>query len=231
MAHLVFSRSATGFDHKDCDDNQPTGCSRCAPMTSIACCDICHPLAFEGLFAPKPRTTRGLRKSTVKPYDPDRRDHELRQALLQWRNEETVKLHGSTVLHAYGGSVILPIETMKRIIHCAHAGIISTPEEFRREVMAPAEWIDMYVGSILPIVQEVYPPPSAASLSPPASSTAQTRPPAPHAGTTAENTGSAPQLNKRKAATCGKCGQVGHISESTRNPQCLLRFTYAITSP
>ncbi|EPS93458.1 hypothetical protein FOMPIDRAFT_1090729, partial [Fomitopsis schrenkii] len=134
ITHIVFSRSATDFDHKDCDQDQPLGCARCAPVAPMVCCDICHPLAFEDVFTPKPsRTTRGLRKSTVKPYDSGSQDHELRQALLQWRDEETRRLYGSAILHIHGGSFVLPIETMKRIIQCAHAGIISTPEQFRRE--------------------------------------------------------------------------------------------------
>ena len=69
---FVFSRSATDFDHKQCNEDQPSGCLRCAPTISVVCCDMCHPLAFEGLFTPKPRASRGLRKSTVKPYNSDR---------------------------------------------------------------------------------------------------------------------------------------------------------------
>lgn len=231
IACFIFSRSATDFDHKDCDEDQPLGCSRCAPIPSIVCCDMCNPIAFEGLFGPKSRTTRGLRKSTVKPYDSDQRDYELRQALLQWRDKETVKLHGSAVLHAYGGSFILPIETMKRIVQCAHAGIISTPEEFRREVIAPVEWVDKYVGSILPIVQDVYPLPPAASPPPPVPPTApQQTQPAARTSTATGSTGSAPPAKKRKAPTCGRCGQVGHISESVTISLYMPPLTYRITS-
>ena len=72
IACFAFSRSATDFDHKQCNEDQPSGCLRCAPTISVVCCDMCHPLAFEGLFTPKPRASRGLRKSTVKPYNSDR---------------------------------------------------------------------------------------------------------------------------------------------------------------
>ncbi|TFY54480.1 hypothetical protein EVJ58_g8840 [Rhodofomes roseus] len=183
---LVYSNDKRAFDHLECDEDSPTGCLRCAPTTSIVCCDLCHPIAFEGLAVSGARPTRGLRKSTIKRYDLGQQERDLRNALLKWSDDETDSIYGPTVLNIYAGSLFLPLDMLDRIVDCAHAGKLSLREDFKREIVSAKDWAERYMDKVLEIIRGVYP------------QAAEPIPPAPQAGDLAD--APQPEAARRKKA-------------------------------
>ncbi|KAH9839264.1 P-loop containing nucleoside triphosphate hydrolase protein [Rhodofomes roseus] len=185
--------------------DSPTGCLRCAPTTSIVCCDLCHPIAFEGLAVSGARPTRGLRKSTIKRYDLGQQERDLRNALLKWSDDETESIYGPTVLNIYAGSLFLPLDMLDRIVDCAHAGKLSSREDFKREIVSAKDWAERYMDKVLEIIRGIYPQPADPEPIPP---------PAPQAGDLADNAPQPEATRRKKARTyvCSRCGQPGHNS-------------------
>ncbi|KAH9911457.1 P-loop containing nucleoside triphosphate hydrolase protein [Fomitopsis serialis] len=215
---LVYSNDKHTFDHRECDDNLPSGCSRCAPMTSIVCCDLCDPTAFAELTISGTRSTRALRKSTIKKYNPAQQERDLRHALLKWRDEETVRVVGAAAQHIHGSSVTLPLPILQCIVDCAQAGKLASTEDFKHKVQVRADWANQYMSTILEIVCQIYPPVAASEEQPATVPSAASGAPS-HlpldspAAASSSSTRQTKTWQPRKRPTCSVCGQVGHISE------------------
>ncbi|TFY58991.1 hypothetical protein EVJ58_g6058, partial [Rhodofomes roseus] len=202
---LVYSNDKR--DHKECDTSSPSGCHRCAPATSLICCDLCHPLAFEEMAVSSTKPMKGQRKSNVKPYDSGQPELDLRDALLKWREEVANQRYTSTPVRNHGSSLILPTCSLQRLVDCAHIGKLSSPDDLKREIGASQQWVDRYAGRLLQIIREIYPVPPDAEAEMPAMDCVGAAP-----GMGNSEVPKEPQVRKQKAPTCSRCKQIGHNS-------------------
>ncbi len=123
----------------------------------------------------------------------------LRSALFNWRDERTAELFGATVLHNFGGSVVLPMDTITRIIDCAQAGKLATIDNLKREITWRNDLFDKFGQALLDTIHSVFPPPAP-------------DPPAPIPDASSHEIAATPARKLRKPPTCQACFQPGHTS-------------------
>lgn len=194
--HCLISRSHTASDHKECRPDLPDGCPRCRPGTPDPCCEDCHPTAFVdfALVHPRPKPPKTKLHRVKSNYEKGRADFALRDALLQFRREQTIKTFGISTLKSLGPGIILPNQLLDRIVDCAHYGYITSAQN----LLDYTRWDGAfeYAPDVLVLI-DAHRSPTIQSPALPSS------------------TGSAPPLTSTsnsisKSVTCGACKQDGH---------------------
>jgi ATP-dependent DNA helicase RecQ len=190
----------TDSDHFACDPTNPAGCQHCIIRQPAVCCALCNPQIFTDFAHSDPalRPKRTRKRSSIPDYTPDQYDTGLRDALNEFREQETVKKFGKSRLKNSGPGLIMPNDILKRIIDCVHAQKITNKEDLQHET----RWsrIDQFADAVLAIIDTCRRPSSSSSLTPEAASSVST----------ATNTKKVPKIGK---SHCGACGEVGHNSE------------------
>ncbi|THG98464.1 hypothetical protein EW026_g3741 [Hermanssonia centrifuga] len=107
---------------------------------SDLCCDLHNPSAFDYIKAPpllKPSMTK---RSHLDPeQDTTTQAHqELKKNLNNWRDSKTASRYTAALLANIGASLVLPNNTLQRIIKCAkkHIGTIA-------ELQKQTKWYDI----------------------------------------------------------------------------------------
>jgi hypothetical protein len=201
--HLLMPFSATN-DHLRCDDSTPDGCPRCKPKVHDICCDLCHPAAFEKFKAPivlKP--AKQPSKSHIKPYTMTLKDHDLQDALFDWRDVKALLKFKPAIVENFGPGLFISDDIITRIVDCAQTGKILTVTQLIKETSWRDDWAKEFGSSLLLLIHEHYPPPA-----PPASSSTSTM-----EGTTLADA-QPPAPRKRAPQRCSACQELGHNSTS-----------------
>lgn len=122
-------------DHLQCNSDSPAGCQRCRILPPLVCCELCNPHLFEDFAKSDPgeRPHRARNRTTVKDYEAEHWHMELRNALDNFREMQTIKQFGIARLKNSGSSVIMSDTVLKRIVDCAHAGKIKSKDDLQHE--------------------------------------------------------------------------------------------------
>ena len=120
-------------DHLTCQPESSNGCSRCVILPPVVCCELCNPRLFEEFARsdPKARPRRARNRSTIQDYQVGPYDMELRNALNEFREKETIKKFGLSRLKNSGPGLIMPDAVLKRIVDCAHMQKIGNKDIFK----------------------------------------------------------------------------------------------------
>ncbi|PSS30900.1 hypothetical protein PHLCEN_2v2561 [Hermanssonia centrifuga] len=115
------------------------------------CCDLHNPSAFDYIKAPpllKPSTTK---RSRLDPeQDTTTQAHqELKKNLNDWRDSKTASRYTATLLANIGASLVLPNNTLQRIIKCTkkHIGTIA-------ELQKQTKWYHIGHGYCQPLFSQ-----------------------------------------------------------------------------
>ena len=134
LSYLDESSSAnvlTSVSDRDCNADSEQGCVQCHVMEPAisSCCDIHDPTAFLPYDSHVQRPPCIPKPSRLPKYTKDEHDYELALALDDWRVEKTKEVYGWACLNNYGASLIMPNNTLDRIVDCAHHRKIQTPQD------------------------------------------------------------------------------------------------------
>lgn len=188
----------TDSDHLACMPESPNGCQRCIIVPPLVCCELCQPRLFEdfAISDPKLRPKRPRNRSTIKDYKIGRYDMELRNALNEFRENQTIKKFGLSRLKNSGPGLIMPDAVLQRIVDCAHMLKIRSKEDLQIET----RWsrTELFADDILALI-DVHRDPSAAPKPP----IQQMQPEA-----SADSSTPAPF----RVVTCSRCHMQGHNS-------------------
>ncbi|KAH9951073.1 P-loop containing nucleoside triphosphate hydrolase protein [Amylocystis lapponica] len=211
---LAYSNDKRAWDHIECDNTQPNGCPRCAPKVSAVCCDLCNPRLFEHLAAPPLQpVTRTMNKSHVKKHPLTSPEHDLRHAILEWRKVQARAMFQQALPMDLGNDIFMSTMVIDRIVDCAHVHKLPSIDSLKRELDWGKDLIETHGIALLEIIRRFFP-----IIIPPAVPTNATAGPSTlPASSLGTADGSGPR--KRKAPTCGNCGQLGHTSKSMPFPQ------------
>ncbi|KAJ3537272.1 hypothetical protein NM688_g6715 [Phlebia brevispora] len=125
-------------DHLLCDPTSPTGCSRCTPKAPTKCCDL-HPGGKEYLDSILPRarlpekSPKAPARSRLRKYQCNGMDYKLSDVLHDWRVAKTIEEFDEGTYHEFGASLVLPDDTMDRIVDCAHFNKVASVADLLRE--------------------------------------------------------------------------------------------------
>ncbi|KAI0337895.1 P-loop containing nucleoside triphosphate hydrolase protein, partial [Trametopsis cervina] len=201
---LTFNFDQAVSDHLLCDPSQPLGCQRCLLPLARLCCDLHNRLAIDTLHPAtsidKPAHIPA--RSRLRKFDTIRQDMDLRDVLDDWRIEKTIAQFGEGTYEDRGPGLVMPDETLRRIVDCVHHHKINSGEDIRRET----KWgrADQYGAELVMLIRELYPvvdvqPRAAMSTAPLLR------------GTT---TVVAAVTKAARIMTCGACGKEGHTKRS-----------------
>ncbi len=178
-----------------CDTTNVKGCARCAVKRPRLCCDLHDGVKalIDALHPPatiKPPPSKP-RRSAVKDFVATPADMDLKHALHQWRVSKVMEEYGQGGLASFGPGVVMPNETLSRIVACVHEDKIKDVQDVQRET----KWcgVEDYGQEVLDIIQQLRPPSSALTTTPL---------PMPDPS----KTGAKP----KRVVKCGACGQEGH---------------------
>lgn len=190
--HSLIFRSHAASDHKQCRPDLPDGCPRCRPGIPDPCCEDCHPDAFAdfALVPPRPKPSKPKLHRVSTKYEKGRADFALRDALLVFRREQTIKSFGISALKSLGPGLVLPDQLLDRIVDCAHHGYITSAQS----LLEYTRWDGSheYASDVLALID--------------AHRTSTTVQPGSESAPTSRTT---PSLST-KPVTCGACKQGGH---------------------
>lgn len=143
-------------DFKQCDSSLPTGCLRCEPKSVLSCCDLCNatPSAMNDITNVRP-TRSGA--SHIKPSEPTNTMRDLRIALVAWREQAAIEKLGKMVVRQFGSIVLLSNKMLDRLVVCAQARKISTPQCIRRETQWKPDLVEAYGPAIILILHAHFP--------------------------------------------------------------------------
>lgn len=196
VAVLTHLRTLIDSDHLVCDPSTPTGCQRCIIRQPTICCELCNPEHFKDFARsdPRLRPKRLRNRSHIPDYKADQHDMSLRDALNEFREQETIKKFGKSRLKNSGPGLIMPNNILQRIVDCVHAQKINSKDDLQLET----RWsrVDLFADAVLAIIDMCRRPPLTPS---------------------AANDNASPATNVKKApkigqSRCGACGEVGHNS-------------------
>ncbi|CDO77881.1 hypothetical protein BN946_scf184690.g2 [Trametes cinnabarina] len=158
---LYYSNDHRSFDHQACDPTTPSGCSRCSPKTTIICCDLCDPTAFEHILSPATSSAaaRKMKKSSIKPYDSTPLCESLRKALIGWRNDRAVQHFGRFPVQNFGSNLFLPLTTLNRLVDCAQAGKVVSLDSLKKEIVWQQDFFEQYGTALLDLIHSHFPLP------------------------------------------------------------------------
>src|SRR5258705_7684186 len=90
------------------------------------------------------------------------KDHELCDALEDWREEKTRKIHGESHLIDIGPSLIMPDGVLDRIVACAHYLKIKSVEDLKRET----HWskTNQFGTEVLSLIHHIIPVPVTSAV-------------------------------------------------------------------
>lgn len=135
-------------DFKQCDSSSPTGCLRCEPQPIPHCCDLCVPTvpsAMNDIMNARPTRSSA---SHIKLIEPTPTTRDLRAALVEWRKQAAVEKLGKMVFQQFGPIVLLSDRILDRLVACAQARKISTPQCIRRETHWKPDLVAAYGPAI-----------------------------------------------------------------------------------
>ncbi|KAG1724446.1 uncharacterized protein EDB91DRAFT_1062838, partial [Suillus paluster] len=121
------------LSHLICDPSDAEGCSHCAPVIPIVCCDIHHPLAFSSSDTVIPQPPRLPIHSRLAKYTMGPQEYKLCEALEDWRDQKTVEIYGRSPLIDLGPTVVMGDSVLDRIIDCAHHEKIRVIQDLHKE--------------------------------------------------------------------------------------------------
>ena len=148
-------------DHHLCDPATSDGCPRCSFPGRTPCCDIHHPDEFSCFTPDEPKTAKSRRPQVPKKYKRPESAAALVSALRAWRIEKTAVTCGSAYLSDYGASLVLPTDTLEKLVDLAFAGRISSLEN----LLGATPWrkAPVYGQEVLDIIRQHCPILSPAS--------------------------------------------------------------------
>ena len=162
------------------------------------CCELCNPRLFEEFARsdPKARPKRLRNRSTIKDYKIGPYDMELRRALHDFREQQTIKKFGLSRLKNSGPGLIMSDAILKRIVDCAHMLKIRNKDDLQIET----RWscVEAFADDVLALI-DAHRDPSIV----PKASTPQIHGPASNSAT----------LMPFKVVMCSRCHQQGHNSK------------------
>ena len=187
-------------DSKHCDLTSPNGCTRCAPKTSLVCCDLCHSNHLTIGFDPACKTVnvRAPQRSSIKPFKMTSRDKDLKTALLNWRREQAITKFGNVLVRTYGPNIFMSDEIVERIVICVHGDKLKTATHISKETHWCEDRVHDHAESLLALIKTY-------SIIPPGSTSAST--------SMQESSSASPSVQKQRRSPpkCSKCRQEGHI--------------------
>ena len=155
LSHVKMLTSAAAADQSCVNEN----CPRCVLPRPTACCDLCNPQLFTDVgITTEPQQARKTRKTTVKTYTRKTDETDLRRALIDWGTETTIRRHGMATYATFGTVLVLDIETIDRIVDCAHVNRIKTAEDLKNETLWKKS--ELYAPQILDLIRQHCPPPA-----------------------------------------------------------------------
>jgi hypothetical protein len=189
------------FDHRECDPVALNGCSRCGPLPSTTCCDLCNPDVFSHLLMDTPPATKSAveRKSRINTFERTSTDVTLSKALHDFRcTQARLRFSASNVITC-GPSMFMTDSVRKRIVGLAHHLRITSVDAVKQHLdpVWRADFCEEYAQDIFDLVTKYYPLPDPVDP--------LTEPSITHADAHANPV--------RRSVTCGACGGAGHISE------------------
>jgi len=136
----------------------------------------------------------------------------LRDALNEFREQETIKKFGKSRLKNSGPGLIMPNDILKRIVDCVHAQKITGKDDLQLET----RWsrVDLFTDAVLAIIDMCRRPSLTSSAANGNASTIMT------------SVKKAPKIGKSR---CGACGELGHNS-MYRNFYCEAIFRLPLQS-
>ncbi len=116
---------------------------------------------------------------------------DLKHALHQWRVSKVIEEYGQGGLSSFGPGIVMPNETLSRVIACVHNSKIKDIQDLQRET----KWcgVEDYGQEILDIIKQLRPSTSALTTTP------LPMPDLTKAGS-----------KSKRVSRCGACGQEGH---------------------
>ena len=194
---LTCLRTLTDSDHLSCDPTNLAGCQRCIIRQPAVCCELCNPEVFQYFARSDPmlRPKRQRNRSHIPDYEADQYDMNLRDALNDFREQETIKKFGKSRLKHSGPGLIMPNDILQRIVDCVHAQKIINKDDLQLET----RWtrIDLFADAVLAIIDICRRP----SLTPGIANG--------DASATVAGAKKAPKVGQSR---CGACGEIGHNS-------------------
>ena len=126
---------------------------------------------------------------------PDQYDMGLRDALNDFREQETIKKFGKSQLKNSGPGLIMPNDILKRIVDCVHAQKITNKDDLQLET----RWshVDLFADTVLAIINMCCHPSPAPGVANYDSSAL---------------TATIKRVLKVGQSRCGACGEVRHNS-------------------
>ncbi|KAJ3495027.1 hypothetical protein NLJ89_g10694 [Agrocybe chaxingu] len=201
-SNTYFQNNQASADHLTCDETRPGGCARCSLPPPTICCDVHTPTAFVHFDVPRQKSSRLPARSTLDTkYTMTPADNDLYEALDAWRILKTETEFGYATLVDLGASLVMPSDTLERIMHCAHHCKIRTVADLKKET----RWdeADNFGNEVVALILRIRPPPA---LPPPTTTV-----PRPLATVSLPNMDAPVPVVKERAKTrCGACGTVGH---------------------
>ncbi|KAF8985861.1 hypothetical protein BDQ17DRAFT_1172431, partial [Cyathus striatus] len=88
---------------------------------------------------------------------------ELRQALWNWREEAATIKFGSEMVRTFGPYLLMPDETIERIIACGQVFKVKSASHLTKETSWLKEWVVEFGTDILAIVHAYFPLPTSSA--------------------------------------------------------------------
>lgn len=158
-------------DHHLCNPESTTGCSRCSPLPSLHCCDMCDPEFFTPFRVQAPASTTfdddsnasgsddevvelSKRKSTLKPLKVTEDVVTFRRALYAWRLETAEAKYGTHIVAIYGSHMVMSDAMIDCVITCAKAAKLPTVQHLVKETGWREDLANKYGESLLTVVRQ-----------------------------------------------------------------------------
>jgi hypothetical protein len=128
----------------------------------------------------------------------------LRDALHNFRKEQTIARFGHACLRNTGPGIIMADDVLQRIIDCAHFHLIESPQQLLKET----RWsrVDQYGEEIVSLIVSHCPKPAPVAM-------LTTTPLRPISTNSQPQAPTALPVKTIAPRQCGVCKQLGHISE------------------
>jgi ATP-dependent DNA helicase RecQ len=217
VASIPQSHCRSVSNHQECRPDLANGCPRCVVKKSTICCELCTPAAFQGfgqvtLDKKKPLPAR----SRVKEHNASASELRLRDALHQYRRDETTRMWGIAILKDMGPGIFMADDILHRIVECAHEHKIDSTASLSKET----RWINAttHGTAIVALITLHCPKPVPKPLL--ASTPLQSRQ-APMTPFPLRNppVSASPSVRMVKARNCSKCGSKEHIASNRNCPR------------
>jgi hypothetical protein len=200
----------------ECRPDLDSGCLRCVVIKSKVCCELCTPAAFENFGQVNLDKKKQLpARSRLKEHSASASELCLRDALHEYRRNETTKIWGIATLKDMGPGVFMADDILHRIVECAHEYKIDTAASLSKET----RWTNAtsHAPGIIALITLHCPKPVRNPLltSTPLQSRQVPMIPLPLHNPT---TSGSPSTRIIKARSCSKCGSRGHIASNRSCP-------------